>query len=217
MRTKIDSRGHLIYIFEALEEDVLSLNAGRLIYTHTQDSPADYYISAGHLFYSLPIMFALITDRTLEDVELVRYLAGLGELNMSNEELSLWLSDLKGAYNHSDLNRVGKAINYVSAHLQAAGCTGTEAAKTDWTAADKRPTAAQLEAYLSKLRTLRSSAPSQSQLPPVPASMGSLDYAGANNIETLLLLINNMLTRIEEQRVYAGQICSGMIWEEFST
>lgn len=51
-----------------------------------------------------------IFDRTLEDVTLLNNLLIKGYANFSEEEKTLWESDLKGALNVSDINRIENNI-----------------------------------------------------------------------------------------------------------
>lgn len=217
MRVNINGQGHLIYLYDKADQDVLSISAaGQLVYTYDEDDHADYYISDEHLFYELPIMYTLITDRTQADVDLVRQLAAKGQAGMTANELSLWLSDLKGSYNRADLNRVGKAINYISARLELAGYTGTAPVKTDWTDADIWITQAQLESYRRALLELRAALNISAQLPAVPNSYARLTYQKANDIERLLTLIFEALNNIDASAVFSGQANSGMIWRDFT-
>ena len=55
-----------------------------------------------------------VMDRTQSDVDLVLRLSALGYDNMSAAEKALWDAGLKGAYNATDLNRVGNALNYIN-------------------------------------------------------------------------------------------------------
>lgn len=217
MRVKINESGRLIYLYDKADQDVLSISAaGQLVYTYDEDDHADYYISDEHLYYELPIMYTLITDRTQADVDLVRQLAAEGKPGMTPNELSLWLSDLKGSYNRSDLNRVGKAINYLSARLKLEGYTGTPTVKTDWSDSDIWITQAQLESYRQALLELRTALNISAQLPAVPNSYARLTYQKANDIELLLTLIFEALNNIDASAVYSGQINSGMIWRDFT-
>lgn len=51
-----------------------------------------------------------IFDRTIEDVTLLNNLLLKGYANFSEEEKTLWESDLKGALNVSDINRIENNI-----------------------------------------------------------------------------------------------------------
>lgn len=66
----------------------------------------------------------MIFDRTQDDVDRVSYLANLWTENGftgTTEELAEWASDLKGAYNASDLNRVLSAVGYLTDMLYDMG------------------------------------------------------------------------------------------------
>lgn len=63
------------------------------------------------------IIVTLVTDRTQADVERVRELAAKGFSAMTSDEQAEWLAGMKGAYNASDLNRVGTALNYLAGRL----------------------------------------------------------------------------------------------------
>lgn len=55
---------------------------------------------------------SMVFDRTQSDIDRASYLHSLwidGTFTGTTEELAEWVSDLKGAYNASDLNRVGPA------------------------------------------------------------------------------------------------------------
>lgn len=158
------------------------------------------------------ILDELITDRTRADVERVRRLIANGYAAMTETERAEWAGSLKGAYNASDLNRVGSAANYVGVQLrlhlarlrtaQSNKAIAPDtlfsmpytlgdidiAPKTDWTEADI-PTASQMAAYLRDVRTLRGLLPLPDDLAPLPESMSALDYAGANAIEATLLAV----------------------------
>lgn len=51
-----------------------------------------------------------IFDRSIDDVVLLQNLLSKGYANFTDEEKILWESDLKGALNVSDLNRIGNNI-----------------------------------------------------------------------------------------------------------
>lgn len=68
----------------------------------------------------------LITDRTLADVERVRYLKNLWDpvrrrWTGTPEEWAEWESGPKGAYNAKDLNRVMRAASYLLTRLEESG------------------------------------------------------------------------------------------------
>ena len=70
------------------------------------------------LYYGLQ---GLITDRTAADVNRVKALAAKGWAGMTAAERTEWLGEMRGAYNASDLNRVGSAVDYVAKRLRSCG------------------------------------------------------------------------------------------------
>lgn len=70
----------------------------------------------------------LIFDRTQADVDRAAYLSRLwvdGTFTGTTAELAEWASDLKGAYNASDLNRVCAAVDYLTGVLTGLGYSVT--------------------------------------------------------------------------------------------
>ena len=66
----------------------------------------------------------LIFDRTQADVDRAKYLAGLwqnGTFTGTTAELAEWATDLKGAYNATDLNRVIAAMDYLNEYFLGLG------------------------------------------------------------------------------------------------
>ena len=117
------------------------------------------------------ILNSLITDRTQADVDYA--------LSLQNNSVHTD-ADLRGAYNISDRNRVGNAINWL---VDAMNMLGLHA-KDNWTLYDIARVAdnANTIECLSRLRIL---------LPinwatGVPADMDKLSYQKANDIERVL-------------------------------
>lgn len=68
----------------------------------------------------------LITDRTQSDVDRVKYLAQrLKNGTVTDEERAEYLTDLKGAYNATDLNRITEAMVYLKELYEQYGHTVT--------------------------------------------------------------------------------------------
>lgn len=159
------------------------------------------------LYYGL---LQLITDRTQADVDYVRQLSAIGWANMSASQRADWQSNLKGAYNASDLNRVGSAVNYVANRLVDQGYSVEVSPKTTWQESDI-PTEADMEAYLSDVQTLRSVLPVPSSTPPVPEDMAGLTYIEANNIEQILLDVDALVTEMINAYFYSDEISCGEV------
>lgn len=153
----------------------------------------------------------LITWRTQADVDRVLYLSKKGRLNFTTAETEEWDNSLIGAYNASDLNRVGAAIEYVSDKLNTQGITVKVNPKKDWYR-EQIPTPAQLEKYLTDVKVLRD-AFSSAALPPVPSDMDYFTYIEANNIEKILLGIDAIITAMSRMYIRCGTLyCGSATW-----
>lgn len=160
------------------------------------------------LYYGL---LNLITDRTQDDVEALRRLLRTPYTQWTDEQRAEFISGAnKGAYNATDLNRVGGAMNYVAARLAALGIAVSISPKTDWTD-NEIPTDGSMAQYLSDLSVLRAALIVSEDTPQVPDSMGLLTYQEANDIEQILLDIDMMITNIRLAWFYAGDIYSGEV------
>ena len=159
------------------------------------------------LYYGL---LNLITDRTQTDVDYVIRLSQKGWSGMTAEEKAEWESDLKGAYNASDLNRVGNAVNYVAGRLEDAGYTVSVNPKIDWLESDV-PTESSMEQYLKNVETIRNTLTVPSNTPNVPDDMEGLTYEEANDIERILLAVDALITNMINAYFYSNEINSGEV------
>lgn len=163
----------------------------------------------------------LIYDRTPEDANRWQYLSTKldteGWAGLSLSEQREWLTDLKGGYNCSDLNRVGTAVEYLGgrfrdlithlivyrgAHDVASDplfetpyVTADVAVfpKTDWQITD-HVRASQAARFLNDLSVLRSLIPLPMTTPPVPPDLVDLTLDEANDIEKLLQIVDTEIT-----------------------
>ena len=153
----------------------------------------------------------LITNRTQADVDRVAQLTGRVSAGTATAaELAEWQSDLKGAYNASDLNRVGAAVAYVAVRLNGYGYAVTVSPKQDWTASDI-PTAGQMAAYLRDVAALRGAISVMASTPQTPDSSSGLNWREANNIEQILLDVDELLTRMAAAWFYSGELYAGEV------
>lgn len=153
----------------------------------------------------------LITDRVQADVDRVAQLAARVSAGTATAaEQTEWASDLKGAYNASDLNRVGAAVAYVAGRLNGYGYAVSVSPKQDWTANDI-PTAGQMATYIQDVAALRGTIAVMDSTPPTPESASGLTWQEANNIERILLDVDELLTRMAAAWFYSGEIWSGEI------
>lgn len=162
-------------------------------------------------------MLNLITDRTQADVERVVYLAGRVSAGTATEaEKTEWDSDLKGAYNASDLNRVGAAVAYVAGRLTGYGYAVSVDPRQDWQAADiqtpeSTPTPESMTAYLADVAALRAALTVAAGTPEVPEDMEQLTWKEANDIEQILVDVDELLTRMAAAWFYSGDLYAGEV------
>lgn len=151
----------------------------------------------------------LVTDRTPEDVAHVSEIASrITNGTASAEEIAEFNSGaLKGAYNASDMNRVGEM--YATLYSTFAGygyqIAGYNPMRIDW---EKTaiPSKAELESYLESVKAFREQFSIDAKL---PESMNRLDVKGANQIEQLAFTIIKVLYSIENSLIYSGEAFSG--------
>ena len=138
----------------------------------------------------------LIVDRTLSDVQEVVQLCERANGGDATAKQRLETEDLKGAYNATDLNRVGNACLYLYNLMDRMGYLVPQFVlpKPDWTISDV-PTSAQMQDYISNLNALKSVF---STAQSIPQNMDNLTFTDANNIEKLLVEIEDQIERISE-------------------
>lgn len=155
-------------------------------------------------------MLNLITDRTQADVDRVRQLAQKGFGNMTAAEKTEWLNGLKGAYNASDLNRVGAAVAYVAGRLKGYGYAVSVSPRQDWQVSDI-PTQESMTAYLADVAALRAALTVATDTPEVPEDMERLTWQEANDIEQILVDVDELLTRMAAAWFYSGELYAGEV------
>lgn len=160
------------------------------------------------LYYGLH----LVTDRVQSDVDYVRALAAKIRLGTATSgELAEWnAAELRGCYNHTDLNRVGAAMQYVADRFVSFGYDVKITPKVDWMEGGV-PTTPDLDLYLANLSSLRSVIAVMQTTPSVPAGMDRLTYVEANNIEKILEDIDLLLTNSAQVWYYSGDVFSGEV------
>ena len=149
------------------------------------------------------IIDTLITDRTAAYVARVEELAAKGFAAMTADERAEWLTGMKGAYNASDLNRVGTALNYLAGRLAPlCGKNIQWSAKTDWSLTDVI-TASQATVYRKQIQNVRNALTYPSGTPAAP-EIDRLTYTGANDIERILTLCETLIDNIIKAFRYTG-------------
>lgn len=159
------------------------------------------------LYYGLQ---GLITDRTAADVSKVKTLESKGSRVWTAAERTEWLSELKGSYNASDLNRVGSAVDYVAQRLKSCGILVKVAPRVDWQETDI-PSKQDMDLYLADIVTLRGALPLRSNTPQAPEDMQKLTWEEANAIESILLAVDETITRMVQAWYYSGDLYAGEV------
>lgn len=155
----------------------------------------------------------LITDRTPADATYAKSFQGKQWSNLTTEEKAEYLLGLKGAYNHTDFNRVENAVRYLSDILTAYGYTHTVNVKTNWTPSDIQ-SIAEIQRYIDNIAELKNKYYSNIE-GQMPTTSNWLTVEGANYIEKLLLNIELILMSMEQYFVYSGVANCGQsrIWQ----
>lgn len=163
----------------------------------------------------LPLYYgvlSLITDRAQSDVDELLSLLRTPFADWTAEQAQLFYSGMsKGAYNASDLNRVGAAMVYIAERISSMGYSVADIApKLYWMDTDT-VTQSDMSAYLSDLAALRAVLELPGETPTVPADMAELTFAEANDIEQILTIINTIITNITLAYRYAGELYGGEV------
>lgn len=174
----------------------------------------------------MSVIDQLIFDRTAEDVERVKTLKTQimtnGLSSLSSAERAEYLAGMRGAYNYTDMNRVGNAVAYIAnrmtslpnelkAYRQAHGVAEDSVydlpydpsavsvnPKTDWRVSDI-PTQTQIRTYLANISNLRSILTLPSGTPSPPANLNGMTYTIANNLERILYVIYQRFSEVEAE------------------
>lgn len=159
-------------------------------------------------------MINLIYDRTPADITRLKTLrTKIKNRTATESEFAEWLTSMKGAYNNTDLNRVGEAINYLSGVLNEYGYTNNASARTDWEIGEK-PNPAQMSDYLDNINKLKQAFPyTEIEL---PTDMSNLVIKDANDIERFFYdQIETMLFMVQTF-VYSGVSGLGQnrVWQQ---
>lgn len=154
----------------------------------------------------------LIFDRTQSDVDRVKQLtAALVAGTATAAERAEFLAGMKGAYNYTDLNRVGAAVNYLRNRLSDdAGTYAEVAPKTDWTETDI-PNQKQATQYIADIQNIRAAFLLPEGTPEAPDTLTGLTYSGANAIETILYNLNETIDALKITLITSGEVFSGEV------
>lgn len=149
----------------------------------------------------------LVTDRTSDDVSVWKALREKAWESMTEVEKEQWTRG-KGAYNHTDLNRVEGAVYELANRFEEFGVHVPVLTKTDWSVGDA-PTESDLKRYFENLMKLREASSGLHLSPTPPKDAVGFDYVAANIVEEMLRYIDIWTRGAKNQRVYAGEIFGG--------
>lgn len=166
----------------------------------------------------MSVLETLIVDRTANDVARVQALnakwvqdnQGIPTWTGTVEELAEWSGGLQGAYNYTDLNRVGAAVAYLADELNAIGFNLHLTPKTNWKVEDV-PIDDQMPVYLNQVEVIRSALTPFQGTPAVPADMDYLTYQEANAIEQILLDVEALIQNLKAAWFFCGEIYCGEV------
>lgn len=155
----------------------------------------------------MTILDTLIIDRTSADLSFYNYLKEKIQLRTATaEEWDLWQElESKAAYNASDLNRIAKAIEYVSGLLADYGCTVKGHPKSDWSQNDI-PDSSDMSEFEKAIAKIRDCVPLTDSIEPAPKSLSELTIDQANSLEQMFLETENTLEKISSAYEYCGTV-----------
>ena len=106
------------------------------------------------------------------------------------------------------LSRIEAGRGTPAEELAASGYSVTVTAKQGWTETDI-PTQADIDQYLADIAEIRSALPVPADAPKVPTM--PLDYRKANDIESILILVDQLVQNIAKSWFYSGDLYSNEI------
>lgn len=147
---------------------------------------------------------SLITDRTQADYNLWLTLSEIPWDDMTDEQKAVWSVPMKGAYNYTDLNRVGGALQALQAVFNSYGYSVAANVRTDWMAGEW-PTQAEMDAYIQAIKNIRSAVTVLSTTPAAPDSMDDGTVTIWNNIEKILLDADILINSLRQIFIHSNQ------------
>ena len=153
----------------------------------------------------------LITDRSQADVARWKILHDKGWSAMNASEREEWLSEMKGRYSYTDMNRVEAAVLDLSSRLTFLGYRHPALQiKVDWKSGDI-PTRADFDRYFGNVAVLRSIIPVPLSIPQTPTTARRFDYLVANDVEKILEAIDAGTSKLQNPWIFSGDIFAGEV------
>lgn len=150
-----------------------------------------------------------VIDRTEQDVAYARSLLHKGWPNMTEEEKEQFLSgQLKGVYNHTDLNRVEEMIWLLATALTEFGYPADIGEQSLWEAGHT-PTVSELNQLLIRVKVIRQAFATISSTPEVPDTMRFFTYEQANVVERILCDIFALASNMLMAYTFSGDVYGG--------
>jgi len=168
-----------------------------------QTFPTDVWIRGSYLLQMPPGRFFRFVLAKEDDTVLTK-----GEAARAGVTFTVFNG--RGRYNCTDLNRVGEAINSVSARLYTDGYGEPVMLRTDFTATDDVRIGA-LSGIVEAVKMIRECLGGFEDTPNAPDSIRFLDYNGANAIEKILYDADLLLDKLENARFFSGDVYSGEV------
>jgi len=150
----------------------------------------------------------MITDRTVDDLVSLETIKSIPWQQMTEEQKQSFLRDAKGAYNVSDLVRIGTVLNWLASQLNKYGFSISLRVKTSWEYEDI-PMLQDLNAYTELMQTIRGAVTVFPDTPDIPDTMNGLYYLDANAIEEFLTDVDLLLKNLVLSWFFSGEIYSG--------
>lgn len=143
----------------------------------------------------------LITDRAQGDVDALLDL-------LTRQDLSALAQWHRGAYNHTDFNRVTAAMEFLGEILYSYGYLNTYVPEPVRNVSTI-PAPADTQAYLTNVEKMRVARPLPEEHPATPEDMESFTFGEANDIEKILVQVNAILPLLEKSWLLCGEAMCG--------
>lgn len=155
-------------------------------------------------------MMPCVTDRTQSDYEEWLKLSKIKWADMTAEQQAIWAAPMKGAYNYTDLNRVGHNLEYLAGVLTAYGYSTIVNVRTDY-AIGEWPSPDDMSAYVESVAIIRQALAALSTTPEAPTSMDDGTVTVWNNIEKILADVDALISYMVAAFYYSGELFAGEV------
>ena len=151
---------------------------------------------------------SLVTDRTQSDYDSWLLLSKIPWSQMTTEQKAAWSAPLKGAYNYTDLNRVGTAVIALQSIFTGLGYSVSVSVRTNYTAGEW-PSQSDMVSYIQSINNIRAAITVFSATPSAPSSIDDGTVFIWNDIEQILLDVEMLINNMKAAWSYSGEIFSG--------